>query len=66
MSDPSELPDIWTDEQCDYLNKQQQDAMRHPYTCGNDSNHRVLVATRKGWQCLDCDYRQYWAHGIDA
>jgi hypothetical protein len=55
-------PNIWTDEQCVTLNKLQQDNTRHPYTCGINSTHKPLVATRQGWKCPDCSYRQAWSH----
>jgi hypothetical protein len=51
----------WTQEQVDALNKGQHDVRYHPYTCGNDSRHKVLVATVYGWICEDCDYKQDWA-----
>jgi hypothetical protein len=35
----------WSEEQCFELNASQHDHKRHPYTCGNDSNHRPLIAT---------------------
>ena len=54
----------WTQAQVDALNKEQQRQDRHPYTCGNNSRHRVLVATIDGWICQDCDYKQNWAHGL--
>ncbi len=64
------LPDIWSDETVARLNAQQKDRRFHPYTCpGNDpacSNHRDLVATRKGWVCQCGEYRQGWAHGVPA
>src|SRR5437870_2236650 len=50
----------WTEDEVFALNAGQHD--RHPYTCGNDSRHRPLIATRNGWRCADCDYRQGWAH----
>jgi len=46
------------DEECFALNAQQHRADLHPYTCGNDSSHRPLIATPGGWRCADCDYRQ--------
>lgn len=52
----------WSPELCDQLNYQQQSGIFHPYTCGNSSRHRVLVATPAGWVCPDCDYTQGWAH----
>ena len=54
---------VWTEEQVKLLNEQQQRMDRHPYTCGNNSRHRSLVATEYGWVCLDCNYTQNWAHG---
>lgn len=56
---------VFTDDQCFALNAAQHDHSHHPYTCGNDSRHRPLIATRQGWRCADCDYRQGWAHGIN-
>jgi hypothetical protein len=56
----------WTDEQVTNLNAYQQGDVWHPFTCGNDSRHRDLVATRDGWICPDCDYTQNWAHGFMA
>lgn len=56
----------WTQEQIDALNERQRDESLHPYTCGNDSMHRLLMATPDGWVCPDCDYRQRWAHEADA
>lgn len=52
----------FTAEQAEKLNEYQKSGMFHPYTCGNDSRHAVLVATEKGWHCPDCDYTQDWAH----
>jgi hypothetical protein len=56
---------IWTDEECFQLNARQHDQSQHPYTCGNDSSHRPLIATRQGWRCADCDFRQSWAHEVE-
>lgn len=56
----------WTAEQVAGLNAFQHQGGMHPFTCGNDSRHRVLVATHDGWECLDCDYRQTWAHAFMA
>lgn len=53
---------IWTDEECYILNAAQHDGARHPYTCGNNSRHRPLIATRYGWKCCDCTYTQRWSH----
>jgi hypothetical protein len=56
----------WTDDQVAALNAYQHTGYFHPFTCGNDSTHRVLVATPTGWICEDCDYRQDWAHAFMA
>jgi hypothetical protein len=52
----------WSAEQIAALNAFQHDGRFHPFTCGNDSRHPVLVATPAGWICEACDYRQAWAH----
>ena len=40
----------------------QVDIMKHPLTCGNDSNHRSLAPEERNGKvilyCLDCDYVQ--------
>jgi hypothetical protein len=70
-------PVIWTQEQVEALNAS-QDGYGHPFTCGGDRGdeaHRAyaeesgddfgqLIATRRGWVCPVCDYRQTWAHGF--
>jgi hypothetical protein len=61
-----EIKTPFTDDQCRKLNAWQQKTYIHPFTCGNDSRHRVLVATPNGWICEDCDYRQTWAHDFMA
>ncbi len=44
------------------LNAWQVAGFFHPYTCGNDSGHGLLMATvGAGWQCPDCDYTQNYA-----
>lgn len=58
------MDNVFTEDQCDRLNKYQQLGEFHPYTCGKDSLHSALVATKAGWLCLDCNYTQSWAHGI--
>lgn len=71
-----QYPVIWTDEQVASLNAYQESRRRHPFTCGgnrSDDAHRqqaeedgadmgVLIATKRGWICPVCDYRQFWAH----
>lgn len=54
----------WTDEQVEALNRYQREGKFHPFTCGNDSRHQNLVATKDGWICPNCDYTQNWAHGF--
>lgn len=66
----------WTDEQVRNLNAYQQSGQFHPFTCGGDRGddaHKAyaaehggdwgqLVATKDGWVCPVCSYRQDWAH----
>ena len=57
----------WTPEQVDALNRFQRCAIVHPFTCPNQHDgggDRDLVATRAGWICCHCDYRQEWAHRV--
>lgn len=74
-----QYPVIWTDEQVSILEARQADHKRHPYTCGGDRSDRahtfhaeesgdepgLLYPTVRGWKCPACDYRQFWAHGIE-
>ena len=70
-------PEIWTEEQVAALNAFQDRGDVHPFTCGSDNRsddaHKAaqqeeggdlgqLVATRQGWICPACSYRQFWAH----
>jgi len=58
----------WDEETVKRLNLAQKNTAMHPYTCGSgnrtDEKHRdgagVLVATKDGWACPFCDYRQDW------
>ena len=54
----------WTDEQVDKLNRYQQLGNFHEFTCLNSHGDlsRTLIATRDGWICPNCDYKQTWAH----
>lgn len=53
----------WTAQQVDALNRFQRSGVFHEFTCpGHGHGDRTLVATRSGWICCHCDYRQYWAH----
>jgi hypothetical protein len=56
----------WSAEQVDALNRFQRAHFMHPFTCpGHDGGgDRDLVATRAGWVCCHCDYRQDWAHSF--
>lgn len=54
----------WTAEQVDNLNRFQRCGQFHPFTCTGHAGggDRTLVATRSGWICPHCDYKQNWAH----
>jgi len=53
----------WTKEQVDELNKLQADDRFHGYTCPNNhKERRLLVATKDGWICNHCNYKQDWSH----
>jgi hypothetical protein len=58
----------WTAEQVDALNRFQHAGTVHEFTCpGHEGGgDRTLVATRDGWICCHCDYRQNWAHAFMA
>lgn len=50
-------------DQVDALNLYQRSGFVHQFMCGNSHDgDRDLVATRAGWVCCHCDYRQSWAH----
>jgi len=53
----------WSPQQVDALNHWQALGYVHEFTCGNEhEGSRILFATRQGWICAHCDYRQDWAH----
>jgi hypothetical protein len=54
----------FTADQVDALNVFQRLGYIHPFTCpGHEGGgDRDLIATRGGWICCHCDYRQDWAH----
>lgn len=63
----------FTQIQVDALNRWQTLGSVHPFTCGGnrmDAKHLdgegVLIATREGWICPFCTYRQDWAHDFMA
>src|SRR4051812_19774913 len=64
MTDRLHAP--WTPSEVDALNRWQRACVVHPFTCPDDHGgaDRALVATRKGWVCCHCDYRQDWAHSF--
>lgn len=64
MSDVRTVP--FTDAECVAFNTYQQSSMFHPYTCGNDSTHALLVCSPGGLDCPDCDYHQEWMHEFTA
>jgi hypothetical protein len=64
MSDARTAP--FTDAECAAFNAYQNTHMFHPYTCGNDSTHRLLVCTTDGMTCPDCGYHQTWMHRFTA
>ncbi len=56
----------WTDDQVAALKRYQTNGRFHPYTCGNRGDHLrdkggVLVPTKNGWRCPECQYVQNWA-----
>jgi hypothetical protein len=56
----------WTAEQVDALNRFQRLYYVHEFTCVGHAGggDRTLVATRNGWICCHCDYKQDWAHSF--
>jgi hypothetical protein len=57
----------FTFEQTENLNRFQQNGIMHPFTCGGERTDKwhldgegVLLATRGGWLCLFCGYKQDW------
>jgi hypothetical protein len=58
----------WTSAQVDALNRYQHLGYVHEFTCprvhpaGSGEADRALFATKDGWICPHCDYRQDWAH----
>jgi hypothetical protein len=68
-SDKPNMYQLWapfTEEQVAGLNAYQKATNIHPFTCGNDSSHPVLIASTDGWYCSACDYTQVWAHAAMA
>jgi hypothetical protein len=63
MTDPISVAP-WSKDQVDALNAYQATGAFHPFTCGTDSQHPVLVATLEGWRCRACGYEQNWCHAF--
>lgn len=51
----------WEPEVVMELNTYQAVERFHPFTCERHSDTK-LFATREGWECPECGYRQSWAH----
>ncbi len=78
MAERLELP--WSEEQVAALNQYQRGGQYHPFTCGGDrsdddhvayaaahgEDNGQLVATKDGWVCPVCGYRQTWTHAFMA
>lgn len=54
----------FTEEQVESFNAFQRNSGKHPYTCGNDSSHALLIAAPDALKCPDCEYHQSWAHSF--
>jgi len=48
----------WPDEFVEQLNENQHNGKYPPYTC--DECEDEMVATKDGWICPSCDYKQNW------
>lgn len=75
MSSQNVIRAPWSETEVAALNKFQEGAPWHPFTCPfRDSDHEatpgrdpdVLEATVHGWRCPKCGYRQDWAWGFMA
>ncbi|MBO0719048.1 MAG: hypothetical protein J2P55_17195 [Rhizobiales bacterium] len=66
MNDYDVIRAPWSTDEIAALNRYQRRGMFHPFTCphhtGMEGDDRMLFATRDGWICAHCDYRQDWAH----
>jgi hypothetical protein len=68
----------FTPPQVEALNRWQRTDWVHAFTCADrntpahhayakahgQGDHGILTATRDGWVCPVCGYRQNWAHGF--
>jgi hypothetical protein len=65
-SEPELLQAPWSSAQVDALNYFQRRGDFHEFTCPehHDGADRTLLATKDGWLCPHCDYRQNWAHSM--
>ena len=63
LKSPDKVVVPFSAAEVDALNRFQRCGFVHPFTCANShEGDRDLVATRAGWICCHCDYRQDWAH----
>lgn len=58
----SEIRPPYNQDQIKSFNEFQHSSRWHPFTCGNNSSHKVLVCTNDGIYCSDCGYEQFWMH----
>jgi hypothetical protein len=63
----SDAHPIFKEDEILSLNEYQTKGRFHPFTCGTKEKHKKgdgenLVASKTGWSCPHCDYRQFWAH----
>lgn len=60
----------FTSKQVKGLNQYQKEGMLHNFTCGNpkhpDYMDDVLIASKEGWSCPSCNYKQDWAWNFMA
>lgn len=56
----------WTQDEADNLNEWQKMGLINQTLCGDRARHPeykgLPVATRKGWICPSCGWKQEWAH----
>ena len=59
----NKIETLWSEQTVKELNEYQNNGKFHPYTCINyHDGDRNLIATKDGWICKHCDYKQNWAH----
>lgn len=55
----------FTEDEIASLNEYQDSGYMHPFTCVC-GGHTNLVATKDGWICNKCAYKQNWCHNFMA